>query len=75
MGAELRSTAEQLSAATADAAALGVTDVPAVSVGGRVFHGERALEEAAAYTRARESPDLGDVSAGIAAAAATGRAP
>lgn len=46
-GAELRSTAEQLSAATAEAAALGVTDVPAIRVGERLFHGERALAEAA----------------------------
>ncbi|MFZ2113725.1 MAG: DsbA family protein [Solirubrobacteraceae bacterium] len=50
-GAELRSVGEQLSAATAAAAALGVSDVPAVRVGDRVFHGERALEEAAAYAR------------------------
>lgn len=55
-GAGLRSTAEQLSAATATAARAGVTDVPAIRVGERVFHGERSLEEAAAYTRARESP-------------------
>jgi 2-hydroxychromene-2-carboxylate isomerase len=50
-GAELRSVGEQLSAATAAAAALGVSDVPAVRVGDRVFHGERALEQAATYTR------------------------
>jgi 2-hydroxychromene-2-carboxylate isomerase len=67
-GAELRSTAEQLSAATATAARLGVTDVPAVRVGERVFHGERALEEAAAYTRARKSPDSANISAGADAA-------
>jgi len=67
-GAELRSTAEQLSAATATAATLGVTDVPALRVGGRVFHGERALEEAAAYTRARKSPDSANISAGADAA-------
>jgi 2-hydroxychromene-2-carboxylate isomerase len=47
-GAELRSVGEQLSAATADAFARGVTDVPAIRVGERVFHGERSLEEAAA---------------------------
>jgi 2-hydroxychromene-2-carboxylate isomerase len=47
--AELRSTVVQLSSATATAAALGVSDVPAVRVGGRVFHGERSLEEAATY--------------------------
>ncbi len=46
-GAALRSVGERLSAATATAAALGVADVPAIRVGERVFHGERALEEAA----------------------------
>lgn len=46
-GAELRSTAEQLSTATAKAIARGVTDVPAIRVGERVFHGERSLQEAA----------------------------
>jgi 2-hydroxychromene-2-carboxylate isomerase len=46
-GAALRSTAEQLAGATAAARAAGVTDVPAVLAGGRVFHGERALGEAA----------------------------
>ncbi|HEV3093074.1 MAG TPA: DsbA family protein [Solirubrobacteraceae bacterium] len=44
---ELGSVAEQLAAATAQAAREGVTDVPAVRVGGRVFGGERALEDAA----------------------------
>jgi 2-hydroxychromene-2-carboxylate isomerase len=46
-GAELRSSGERLSSATAAAAALGVTAVPATRVGERIFHGERALEEAA----------------------------
>jgi 2-hydroxychromene-2-carboxylate isomerase len=50
--AELRSVGEQLSAATAAAAAVGVSDVPAVRIGERVFHGERALERAAAHARA-----------------------
>ncbi|HEY2630821.1 MAG TPA: DsbA family protein [Solirubrobacteraceae bacterium] len=58
-GADLRSTAAQLSAATARAAELGVSDVPAMRVGERVFHGERSLEGAAAYTRARESHHFG----------------
>jgi 2-hydroxychromene-2-carboxylate isomerase len=56
--AELRSVREQLSAATALAAQAGVTDVPAVRVGGtqpgglgRVFVGERAIEDAAAHMR------------------------
>jgi 2-hydroxychromene-2-carboxylate isomerase len=44
---ELGSVAEQLTASTSRAAAEGVRDVPAVRVGGRVFHGERALEDAA----------------------------
>jgi 2-hydroxychromene-2-carboxylate isomerase len=52
-GAELRSASEQLSTATALAAELGVSDVPAVRVGERVFHGERSLEEAAGYARDR----------------------
>ena len=47
-GAELRSVAEQLSAATVAAEAHGVTDVPAIRIGERVFHGERSLEQAAA---------------------------
>lgn len=51
-GAELRSVGEQLAGATASAAELGVRDVPAVRVGPRVFHGERALKEAAAFARA-----------------------
>jgi 2-hydroxychromene-2-carboxylate isomerase len=51
-GAELRSVDEQLSAATAAGAACGVTDVPAIRIGERVFHGERSLEEAAAFARA-----------------------
>ncbi|MGA9284063.1 MAG: DsbA family protein [Solirubrobacteraceae bacterium] len=48
-GAALRSVGEGLLAATATAASLGVSDVPAIRVGERVFHGERALEEAADY--------------------------
>jgi 2-hydroxychromene-2-carboxylate isomerase len=49
--AELRSIAEQLSQCTAAAAAIGVADVPAVAVNGRVFHGERALARASAHMR------------------------
>jgi 2-hydroxychromene-2-carboxylate isomerase len=48
-GAELRSIGKRLSSATAQAAALGVSDVPAIRVGQRVLHGERALEDASAY--------------------------
>lgn len=47
-GIELGATAERLEAATADAAAAGVLDVPAVRVEGRVFHGDRELGAAAA---------------------------
>jgi 2-hydroxychromene-2-carboxylate isomerase len=47
-GAKLRSTVARLSAATRAAAELGVSDVPAIRVGERVFHGERSLDEAAA---------------------------
>jgi 2-hydroxychromene-2-carboxylate isomerase len=51
-GAELRSIAEQLEALTAAAARAGVRDVPAIRVGERIFHGERAVEDAAAELRA-----------------------
>ena len=57
-GAELRSVAEQLTAATAAAAGLGVSDVPAVLTGssgaadpGRLFEGERELEHAGEHMR------------------------
>lgn len=50
---ELESIAEQLAQATARAVQAGVRDVPAVRVGGRVFHGERALDDAAIYAGAR----------------------
>jgi len=50
-GAELRSVAEQLAAATAAAAALGVGEVPAVAVDGRIFSGERSLQAAAEHMR------------------------
>lgn len=46
---ELESVAGQLAQATAAAAAAGVGDVPAVRVGEHVFHGERALEQAAEH--------------------------
>jgi 2-hydroxychromene-2-carboxylate isomerase len=86
-GAGLRSVGEQLSATTLAAAAAGVRDVPAVRVGERVFHGERALEEAATYARerdrdhgdlaqqTRDTPDATAVAAGIAAEAATRHTP
>lgn len=43
-----RSVAAALDAATAEAAAAGVTRVPAITVGARVFEGEDAVERAAA---------------------------
>ena len=46
-GAELTSVRAQLDAATAAAAQAGVSDVPAVRIGTRVFAGKHALEEAA----------------------------
>jgi 2-hydroxychromene-2-carboxylate isomerase len=46
-GAALRSMDRGLVAATATAVDHGVTDVPTIRVGKRIFHGERALEEAA----------------------------
>jgi 2-hydroxychromene-2-carboxylate isomerase len=52
-GAALRSVAGQLSASTAAAAELGVSDVPAVRVGERVFHGEHELGRAAEEMRAQ----------------------
>jgi 2-hydroxychromene-2-carboxylate isomerase len=48
-GAELRTTAERLAATTAAAAGAGVTDVPAIVVGGRAFVGEGVLERAAEH--------------------------
>jgi 2-hydroxychromene-2-carboxylate isomerase len=47
-GAGLGSIADRLEKATAEAAAAGVLDVPAVVIDGRVFHGDRELEKAAA---------------------------
>jgi 2-hydroxychromene-2-carboxylate isomerase len=46
-GAGLGSIRRRLEAATAEARAAGVRDVPAVRVGGEVFHGERGLQRAA----------------------------
>jgi 2-hydroxychromene-2-carboxylate isomerase len=48
---ERNAIAEQLDQATAAARGLRVRDVPAMRVGERVFHGERELEQAAAYAR------------------------
>jgi 2-hydroxychromene-2-carboxylate isomerase len=43
----MRSVAQRLAHTTAEARLMGVRDVPAVVVGSEVFHGERALEQAA----------------------------
>ncbi len=51
-GAELRSVAEQLSTITRAAAELGVSDVPAIAIDGRVFQGECALAQARAHMQA-----------------------
>ncbi|HEX3692903.1 MAG TPA: DsbA family protein [Solirubrobacteraceae bacterium] len=62
---ELGSIAEQLSGASAAAAAAGVADVPAMRIGARVFHGERGPEDAALH--ARREPGTGDRTAGFIA--------
>jgi 2-hydroxychromene-2-carboxylate isomerase len=67
---ELESVAKQLTAATNAATAAGVTDVPAVRVGERVFHGERALEDAARH--AGRTAHAGGASAGLRAPHADG---
>lgn len=46
-GAELRSVAEQLTEATRRAIQSNIKEIPAIVVGGRVFEGERAIEQAA----------------------------
>jgi 2-hydroxychromene-2-carboxylate isomerase len=45
--AAMRSVAQRLEETTAQARRMGVRDVPAVAVSSEVFHGERALEQAA----------------------------
>jgi 2-hydroxychromene-2-carboxylate isomerase len=62
---ELGSVADQLTASTSQAAAEGVRDVPAVRVGGRVFHGERTLEDAA--RRAQREGEVREQTAGSTA--------
>jgi 2-hydroxychromene-2-carboxylate isomerase len=47
----------ELRVATARAAELGVRDVPAVTVGARIFEGERSLERAAAFMREASERD------------------
>jgi len=50
-GAAMRSTAERLAAATAEAVQAGVTEVPAIVAGERVFAGREMLGHAAAQMR------------------------
>jgi 2-hydroxychromene-2-carboxylate isomerase len=48
-GARMASVRARLKRTTAAAAQAGVNDVPAVRIGGRVFVGERAVQDAAAH--------------------------
>lgn len=50
-GAEMRSTLERLEATSRAASEAGVSDVPAIVVGGHVFDGENAPERAAEHMR------------------------
>jgi 2-hydroxychromene-2-carboxylate isomerase len=52
--ARLRSVAAALAEETARAGAAGVRDVPAITLGERVFQGARAVEEAAAEMRLKD---------------------
>ena len=56
---QLRTVARELARCTAGAAEAGVLEVPAVTVGERVFLGERALEEAGAYMARSTTPAAG----------------
>ncbi len=56
-GAEMRSTVERLEATTSAAVQAGVTDTPAILVGGQVFDGGDAPERAAEYMRNELSDD------------------
>lgn len=47
-GAALTSVGERLHTATAEAAALGVSSVPALRIDGRIFTGKDALDQAVA---------------------------
>jgi 2-hydroxychromene-2-carboxylate isomerase len=58
------SLARQLAQSTAQAAERGVRDVPAILLDERVFHGERAIEQAAAHMRAAAAPTAPAAAAG-----------
>ncbi|HXB17157.1 MAG TPA: DsbA family protein [Solirubrobacteraceae bacterium] len=70
----MRSVAEQLAAQTEQAAQLGVREVPAILAGerGLVFHGERALGEAAESIRAAPGTSAG-AKAGAPGAGVSGK--
>jgi len=51
-GVGMASVRAELSRATAQAAHAGVSDVPALRVGQRVFVGERAVDDAVTYMQA-----------------------
>jgi 2-hydroxychromene-2-carboxylate isomerase len=74
-GAGMRATAERLAQSTAAAAAAGVTDVPAITVGERVFVGEDAPERAAAQMRDEpaDTADTADTADGLLDARVSGR--
>lgn len=55
-GAHLASVRAELGRATEQAVAAGVSDVPAVRIGERVFVGERAVQDAAAHMAGAPAP-------------------
>jgi 2-hydroxychromene-2-carboxylate isomerase len=55
-GAQLRSVSRQLTAATSDARAAHVEEIPALVVHGELFLGERAVEHAAERMRSADTP-------------------
>jgi 2-hydroxychromene-2-carboxylate isomerase len=69
VAAKRPSLARQLEARTAHAAELGVRDVPAIRVGEHTFHGERAIEQAAARMRAHAAHETHSAEAATASAA------
>jgi 2-hydroxychromene-2-carboxylate isomerase len=59
-GADMRTNVQRLTQATTEASRAGVTDVPAILAGGRVFLGEGSIEEAAAHMRAGSVATAGE---------------
>jgi 2-hydroxychromene-2-carboxylate isomerase len=62
---KLRSVEHELAARTEQAVKVGVLDVPAVVVGGRVFLGERAVEEAALHLGARATQEVPEAATAV----------